>query len=201
VCVCVCILQDNNAGAHTYIHAQTYIHAYIRTYTYTYTHIIHTCILIHTYIRAQTHRQTHTQTHTHRWVAPECIEFWRYTHKSDVYAFGTLLWELWSNCRVPFAVVTDNSEVARRVMAGARPGSPEGCPDAVYRLMQVCWRAKPGERPEFTEVKLQIHDIRAARKGEAPARGGSGRLARFKSGWALVKSKIWSLFARLRTQG
>jgi hypothetical protein len=50
----------------------------------------------------------------HRWMAPESIQFRLYSQKSDVYAFGTLLWEMWSSGSHPFMLVTDDEEVARR---------------------------------------------------------------------------------------
>ena len=38
----------------------------------------------------------------------------RFSEKSDVWAFGVLLWELWSYAMTPFGVIGDDSEVARR---------------------------------------------------------------------------------------
>ncbi len=89
-------------------------------------------------------------------MAPEVFEFRRYSQKSDVYSLGILLWELWSNCRVPFALVTQNEEVARRVLAGERPPIPQGCPAGVQRLMHACWKQKPDERPGFLQLKMRI---------------------------------------------
>jgi serine/threonine protein kinase len=31
-----------------------------------------------------------------RWTAPEALEFSKFTHKSDVWSFGIMLWELFS---------------------------------------------------------------------------------------------------------
>ncbi len=89
-------------------------------------------------------------------MAPEVLEFRRYSHKSDVYSLGMLLWELWSNCRVPFALVTQNEEVARRVLAGERPAIPQGCPAGVQKLMHACWKPRPDERPTFLQLKMRL---------------------------------------------
>ena len=67
-------------------------------------------------------------------MAPESIRFRQYSQKSDVYAFGTLLWEMWSSGEHPFMLVADDEEVARRVIASKRLERPQDCPDAVFKL-------------------------------------------------------------------
>ena len=52
--------------------------------------------------------------YTHRWMAPESIRTRRFSHKSDVYAFGILLWEIWSGGSFPFMFISDDADVARR---------------------------------------------------------------------------------------
>jgi hypothetical protein len=47
-------------------------------------------------------------------MAPESIKARRFSSKSDVYAFGILLWEMWSEGSYPFMLVNDDEEVARR---------------------------------------------------------------------------------------
>ena len=51
---------------------------------------------------------------------------------------------------------------ACRVLNGARPERPEGCSDAVFKLMQECWQHKPADRPTFAKLKMRIHDAYAA---------------------------------------
>jgi hypothetical protein len=47
-------------------------------------------------------------------MAPECHQKGRYTHKSDVYAFGILLWEMWTHSNCPFYDVQDDEKVVKR---------------------------------------------------------------------------------------
>jgi hypothetical protein len=47
-------------------------------------------------------------------MAPESIKTRKYSHKSDVYAFGILLWEMWSDGSFPFMLVADDEDVAKR---------------------------------------------------------------------------------------
>ncbi len=97
-----------------------------------------------------------------RWMAPESITTRRYSHKSDVYAFGILLWEMWAGGAYPYMLVADDEEVASRVLAGIRPTQPLECPDTVHLLMEQCWKPKAAQRPTFADLKIGIQDAYAA---------------------------------------
>ena len=100
-----------------------------------------------------------------RWMPPEAIERRRFSEKSDVWAFGVLLWELWSDVKIPYGVIGDDSEVARRVVAGERLARPDGCPAAAYTIMQRCWAARPQDRPTFAELQQLLLDLHAQVQG------------------------------------
>jgi serine/threonine protein kinase len=87
-----------------------------------------------------------------RWMPPEALERRSWSEKSDVWAFGTLMWEMWSFGRIPFGLISSDSEVAARVIAGEQLPQPRGCPDVMYALMQRCWCMLPRERPTFQEL-------------------------------------------------
>ena len=78
-----------------------------------------------------------------RWMPPEAIQRRRFSEKSDVWAFGVLMWELWSYAMMPFCMIGDDAEVARRIVAGERLEMPDNCPPAAYAIMERCWAALP----------------------------------------------------------
>eukprot|EP00191_Tetraselmis_sp_GSL018_P002516 CAMPEP_0177607666 /NCGR_PEP_ID=MMETSP0419_2-20121207/18043_1 /TAXON_ID=582737 /ORGANISM="Tetraselmis sp., Strain GSL018" /LENGTH=621 /DNA_ID=CAMNT_0019102271 /DNA_START=825 /DNA_END=2690 /DNA_ORIENTATION=+ len=96
-----------------------------------------------------------------RWMPPEALKKRRWSEKSDVWAFGVLLWELWSAADLPYAFVTSDREVARLVTGGERLDRPNGCPDNVFALMQRCWKDIPSQRPTFRELRAELLDLYA----------------------------------------
>ena len=98
-----------------------------------------------------------------RWMSPEAIQRRRFSEKSDVWAFGVVLWEMFTHGMVPYALISSDSEVAERVIAGdrlERPLQPTECPEGVFSTMQKCWITQARDRPTFANVKnLILHDF------------------------------------------
>jgi len=90
-----------------------------------------------------------------RWSAPEVLEYRKFSHKSDVWSFGVLIWEIFTNGKVPYAEF-ENSEVVKKVVAGMRLPKPTDCPDKIFELMQSCWQARAQDRPTFDWITEQI---------------------------------------------
>ena len=103
-------------------------------------------------------------------MAPESIKFRRYSEKSDVFSFGTLLWEIWSLGEIPFSSVPEDEEVARRVVGGARPERTLECPDAVFAVMESCWKRSKDERPSFSQLKSDLLEALVAVQREGLVR-------------------------------
>ncbi len=88
--------------------------------------------------------------------APEVLEYGKYSSKSDVWAFGILLWELFSYGKIPY-VGLSNVEAVKQVLSGYRLPSPsEDCPKNVYNLMKECWAVNPDQRPSFKVIIIII---------------------------------------------
>jgi serine/threonine protein kinase len=89
-----------------------------------------------------------------RWVPPEALLQGRWGEKSDVWAYGVLLWELWSQGELPYyAVKGDEGLIERVAKKGLRLARPEGCPPAVYAVMQRCWELLPANWPTVQQLQ------------------------------------------------
>lgn len=89
-----------------------------------------------------------------KWMAPESINFRRFTSASDVWMFGVCMWEILMHGVKPFQGVKNN-DVIGRIENGERLPMPPNCPPTLYSLMTKCWAYDPSRRPRFTELKAQ----------------------------------------------
>ncbi|XP_066479821.1 focal adhesion kinase 1 isoform X3 [Tiliqua scincoides] len=93
-----------------------------------------------------------------KWMAPESINFRRFTSASDVWMFGVCMWEILMHGVKPFQGVKNN-DVIGRIENGERLPMPPNCPPTLYSLMTKCWAYDPSRRPRFTELKAQLNTI------------------------------------------
>jgi len=87
-----------------------------------------------------------------RWAAPEVLLESRYSSKSDVWALGVVVWEVFSQAALPFSSLTTAEEVAMFVVGGGRLDRPPGCASDLAGLMRSCWRRRPADRPTFAAL-------------------------------------------------
>ncbi|XP_037870697.1 tyrosine-protein kinase Btk isoform X5 [Bombyx mori] len=90
-----------------------------------------------------------------KWAPPEVLNFTRFSSKSDVWAFGVLMWEVFTCGKVPYGRLT-NSEVVDKVQRGQVLEKPKGCINEIYNVMRACWGHTPEERPSFRVLKEQL---------------------------------------------
>nr|KAG5701159.1 hypothetical protein BaRGS_023268 [Batillaria attramentaria] len=93
-----------------------------------------------------------------KWMAPESINFRRFTTASDVWMFGVCIWEILMYGVKPFQGVKNN-DVIGKIEAGERLPLPLGCPPSLYNLMCVCWQYEPSKRPSFADLKTWLYEI------------------------------------------
>ncbi|XP_078502337.1 tyrosine-protein kinase ABL1 isoform X2 [Lissotriton helveticus] len=86
-----------------------------------------------------------------KWTAPESLAYNKFSIKSDVWAFGVLLWEIATYGMSPYPGI-DLSQVYELLENDYRMERPEGCPEKVYELMRACWQWNPADRPSFAEI-------------------------------------------------
>uniref|UniRef100_A0A8C5G5T4 non-specific protein-tyrosine kinase n=1 Tax=Gouania willdenowi TaxID=441366 RepID=A0A8C5G5T4_GOUWI len=98
-----------------------------------------------------------------KWMAPESINFRRFTSASDVWMFAVCVWEIMSRGQQPFFWL-ENRDVINQLEQGIRLPKPDNCPPALYSLMTRCWSYDHRERPSFTELVVKISDVNKMEK-------------------------------------
>jgi hypothetical protein len=93
-----------------------------------------------------------------KWYAPECIYYYKFTTKSDVWSYGITLWEALTYGGKPYDGL-HGQEVIQYLESGERLSCPAQCPESVYSLIRACWEWAPERRPEFSLVKETLSDI------------------------------------------
>jgi serine/threonine protein kinase len=82
--------------------------------------------------------EEHLRQQESRWLAPECIRDGEFSHASNVWAMGVVLYEIFSYARSPYGSLSPR-EVTSEVNAGQRLGQPPACPNSVYHVMNRMW--------------------------------------------------------------
>ncbi|XP_035206286.1 tyrosine-protein kinase Btk29A-like isoform X1 [Stegodyphus dumicola] len=93
-----------------------------------------------------------------KWAPPEVLGYTRFSSKSDVWAYGVLMWEIFTCGKVPYGRAT-NAEVVEQVQRGQRLDVPRACPWEVYVVMKSCWEELPENRPPFRALKYELEKI------------------------------------------
>ena len=92
-----------------------------------------------------------------RWTAPEALEQNKFSEQSDIWAFGILLYEIWTRAALPYADLS-NERVWVKVLEGYRMSIPFDCPDLVYDVIKSCW-LDYGQRPKFAEIAVFLSEM------------------------------------------
>ncbi|XP_013149306.1 PREDICTED: focal adhesion kinase 1-like [Papilio polytes] len=93
-----------------------------------------------------------------KWMAPESINFRRFTSASDVWMFGVCMWEILMLGVKPFSGVKNN-DVIGKLENGERLALPARCPPRLYSLMSRCWAYEPSQRPAAHALKETLFEI------------------------------------------
>ncbi|XP_019372842.1 PREDICTED: tyrosine-protein kinase SYK isoform X1 [Gavialis gangeticus] len=104
------------------------------------------------YYKAQSHGKWPV-----KWYAPECINYYKFSSKSDVWSFGVLMWEAFSYGQKPYKGMK-GAEVCQMIERGERMECPEVCPAEIYDLMKRCWTYNIDDRPGFSAVESRLRN-------------------------------------------
>ena len=91
-----------------------------------------------------------------RWMPPEAVLEDKYSVKSDVWAFGVFIWEVYSMGCLPMGHKS-NETILKGLKSGeAELTRPAGCPKDVWALVEQCHMHCPADRPDFNEILLSL---------------------------------------------
>uniref|UniRef100_A0A4W3I5H2 Fibroblast growth factor receptor n=1 Tax=Callorhinchus milii TaxID=7868 RepID=A0A4W3I5H2_CALMI len=86
-----------------------------------------------------------------KWMAPEALFDRVYTHQSDVWSFGVMLWETFTLGGSPYPGIPVE-ELFKLLKEGHRMDKPANCTHELYMIMRECWHAIPSQRPTFKQL-------------------------------------------------
>ena len=93
-----------------------------------------------------------------RWMATECFSG-KFSEKSDVWAFGVTMWELFTLARdVPYPHLSDEEVIHNALKREYRhlPSRSAVCAQPVYDIMQQCWITDFQQRATFREANVML---------------------------------------------
>ncbi|XP_014345050.1 cytoplasmic tyrosine-protein kinase BMX [Latimeria chalumnae] len=94
-----------------------------------------------------------------KWSAPEVFHYCRYSSKSDVWAFGILMWEVFTLGKQPYEL-WDNSQVVQKVSQGYRLYRPHLASEVVYQIIYSCWHEAAEQRPTFKQLLESFQSVK-----------------------------------------
>jgi hypothetical protein len=117
-----------------------------------------------------------------RWMPLEALREARFSHKSDVFAFGVLLWEILTLGQTPWGAfgVLDFTQALAKGTRLACPTTPGSAPDdahtcsatKIYAIALRCWKEDPVKRPHFHQLEAEFaiqHTVLATNTTAAPS--------------------------------
>ena len=91
-----------------------------------------------------------------RWLSPETLQTMTFTLKSDVWSFGIMMWEVFSDGQEPYPDF--NTSKVREAVGKHKykMEPPFGTPLTVRELMIKLWQHNPNDRPNFRYITKEL---------------------------------------------
>ncbi|XP_048735561.1 fibroblast growth factor receptor 4-like isoform X2 [Ostrea edulis] len=93
-----------------------------------------------------------------KWMAIESLRDRIFTTQSDVWSFGILMWEIITMGGSPYPNIA-LADLYYVLANGYRMERPSNCSSELYTIMRQCWIEIPSERPNFTDLRIQIEQL------------------------------------------
>ncbi|KFB35797.1 hypothetical protein ZHAS_00002717 [Anopheles sinensis] len=92
------------------------------------------------------------------WMAVESLRDRIFSSSSDVWAYGVLLWELFTLGTEPYSTLLVNETILDLLTQGYRMQKPEYASTDVYSVMRNCWEEDPCARPTFKDLFTEFNN-------------------------------------------
>lgn len=79
-----------------------------------------------------------------------------FSEKTDVWAFGVLMWEIVSYGETPYRYIK-TPDVQKYVREGNRLECPKDTPPSFWKVIAGCWAKKPDQRLCFADLQNVLH--------------------------------------------
>ena len=103
-------------------------------------------------------------TSINRWCAPEALSDHEFSHASDVWSFGVLAFEVFSDGGKPYADWKNAAVVVGVASGELRPARPPNCPTDVWgSSIEAAFAPRPQDRPSFKQIARALRRFRKTR--------------------------------------
>uniref|UniRef100_A0A1I8H2G7 receptor protein-tyrosine kinase n=1 Tax=Macrostomum lignano TaxID=282301 RepID=A0A1I8H2G7_9PLAT len=98
-----------------------------------------------------------------KWLGVECFESGLFSHKSDVWSYGVLLWEICTFGESPYNPygIRSVEDITGLLKKGIRLNQPDICSIDFYNILLSCWLPHPESRPSFRDMVGTMNDCLA----------------------------------------
>lgn len=144
--------------------------------------------------------QAGTAIGTPAYMSPEQVLGDEVDHRTDIYSFGVMAWELLAG-HAPFRATSSAKLVAAHLTEVPRNIADvrQDCPSALAALVMQCMSKEPDERPQSAAELISVLDTAGTGDVTAAPRGERMRLSRALTLWAAATVAV-TLVAWVLTQ-